>query len=59
MEDGTESVKKRALAQFGKSFIYNKNKRGPKTDPWGTPQRMGLWSEVTFPMDVNCFLSFK
>ena len=21
-----------------RSFIYNKNSRGPKTDPWGTPQ---------------------
>ena len=21
-----------------RSFIYNKNRRGPRTDPWGTPQ---------------------
>ena len=21
----------------GRSFIYNKNRIGPKTDPWGTP----------------------
>merc|ERR1712074_404935 len=21
----------------GKSFIYNRNKRGPRIDPWGTP----------------------
>ena len=24
--------------QFGKSFTYIKNKRGPRFDPWGTPQ---------------------
>jgi hypothetical protein len=22
---------------LGKSFIYNKNSKGPKIDPWGTP----------------------
>ena len=21
-----------------RSFIYNKNRRGPRIDPWGTPQ---------------------
>ena len=21
-----------------RSFIYNRNRRGPRTDPWGTPQ---------------------
>jgi hypothetical protein len=21
----------------GESFVHNKNKRGPRTDPWGTP----------------------
>ena len=27
--------------QFGRSFIYNKNNKGPKTLPWGTPHVMG------------------
>ena len=22
---------------LGKSFMYMRNNRGPKTDPWGTP----------------------
>jgi hypothetical protein len=22
---------------FGKSLMYNKNNKGPKIDPWGTP----------------------
>ena len=24
--------------EFGISFMYNKNKRGPKIKPWGIPQ---------------------
>ena len=27
---------------FAKSLIYRINKRGPRTDPWGTPQFMDL-----------------
>jgi hypothetical protein len=30
--------------QFGRSLTYNKNKRGPRFDPWGIPQRI-------FPVD--------
>ena len=26
---------------FGRSFIYIKNRRGPSTEPWGTPDDMG------------------
>ena len=29
----------------GRSFVNNKNKRGPKTVPWGTPDRTGTHSE--------------
>ena len=30
---------------FGKLFIYIKNKRGPNTDPWGTPEFLFLQSQ--------------
>ena len=32
---------------FGRSFIYRRNKRGPRTDPWGTPHVMFRISEET------------
>ena len=45
------------LEAFGKSLIYNKNNRGPKTDPWGTPQVIGN-EEEEWPLTVTyCFLS--
>ena len=34
--------------------MYSKNKRGPRTDPWGTPQVMSLISEVLLLQNVNC-----
>ena len=27
------------LTTSGISFIYNKNNKGPKTKPWGTPDK--------------------
>ena len=39
-----------SLEQFTRSFIYKMNKRGPRTEPWGTPQfinlRLDLWSFI-------------
>ena len=32
--------------EFGKSFIYIKNKSGPKIEPCGTPVEMGRVSEI-------------
>ena len=32
---------------YAKSFMYIKNKSGPKTDPWGTPQVIEAMSEDT------------
>ena len=34
---------------FGRSFIYIKNKRGPKTDPCGTPQ-LTVFYDVSEPL---------
>ena len=28
------------------SLIYSRNKKGPKTDPWGTPEFVVLEEEV-------------
>ena len=33
--------------------MYNRNSRGPRIEPWGTPQRMRLVSEFTLLMTVN------
>ena len=30
----------------GRSFIKNRNRIGPKTDPWGTPGNTGTGSEA-------------
>lgn len=40
----TSSANKKALQNLdliisGRSFTYRINKRGPRTDPWGTPQQ--------------------
>ena len=31
---------------LGKSFIYNKNKSGPRTEPCGTPHERDLTSDL-------------
>ena len=38
------------LDDFGRSFIYNKNSRGPRVEPWGTPQVIGLREDSTSPV---------
>ena len=44
---------------LGKSFIYNKNKSGPMTDPCGTPHVMLKISEQWPSTQTNCFLFGK
>ena len=42
--------------QFGSSLMYKRNNRGPRNDPWGTPQRMKLVSEFTLLITVTWVL---
>ena len=39
--------------QFGRSLMYNRNRRGQRIEPWGTPQRMRLVSDFTLLITVN------
>ena len=39
--------------------IYRVKKRGPKTDPWGTPMLQGVGGEVELPRDTNCERSVR
>ena len=39
----------------GKSFMKIKNRIGPKTDPWGIPDKIGTGSEV-WPSKTTCWL---
>jgi len=41
------------------SLTYIKNKRGPSTDPYGTPHLISFTSELLLPIAVNCFLFLK
>ena len=55
------------LRESGRSFIYERNRQGPNTDPWGTPDITGTsgdclpstttdwlsWRNVFYPRD--CF----
>ena len=43
----------------GKSFIYIKDKRGPNTDPWGTPVFIFLQSEFWPFKTTLCFKSLR
>ncbi len=45
----TSSAKKKAESprMVGRSFIYNRKRNGPMTEPWGTPLRQGVSSERT------------
>ena len=38
----------------GKSFIYSKNNRGPKMDPWGTPKEISKSGLDLSLIDTNC-----
>ena len=41
---------------FDKSLIYSKNNRGPRMDPWGTPQVIERESELWPFIHTNCSL---
>ena len=42
--------------EFGRSFIYKRNKRGPKILPCGTPQLIFCFLEFTPSIETNCCL---
>ena len=42
-----------------KSFIYIKNNNGPKIDPLGTPEVIGMVSEMLPFTKILCFLFIK
>ena len=42
-----------------KSFMYIRNRRGPKTDPWGTPCSVRVRSDFSPSIDTNCCLSVR
>ena len=44
---------------FARSFMYGKNKRGPRTEPCGTPQLISKVSEVLPQTETYCFLSVR
>ena len=39
--------------------MYIKNRRGPRIDPWGTPNLMKTEEEKVWPSAVNCDLELK
>ena len=48
--------KVRNFEASGKSFIYNNNNKGPRTDPWGTPLVADRKSESWPLIPTNCSL---
>lgn len=58
----TQSSAKRRMLDVrlaGKSLIYIRNRRGPRTVPWGTPERTGLLEEEWLLAYTNCCLLVK
>ena len=47
------------VEEYWISFIYIRNKRGPRTEPCGTPQSMDCCSEITPLISVVCFRLLK
>jgi hypothetical protein len=41
------------------SLIYNKNNKGPSTDPWGTPALTRPESDSSLFTNTNCLLPHK
>jgi len=39
---------------FCNGEIYVEKKRGPRTEPWGTPQRQGVRREYDVPTEIYC-----
>ena len=47
------------LFEFPMSFIYIRNKIGPKMDPWGMPHLIYNRSDWVSYISKYCFLFFK
>ena len=52
-------MKSNRFETFGKSFIYNRNSNGTRTDPCGTPHDISLVFEFILLKDTNCDLLLK
>ena len=47
-------VLKTGIVVLNMSFLNKMNKRGPRIEPWGTPDLTGRASEVTPPITTCC-----
>ena len=47
------------LLQLLKSLIYKRNRRGPSTDPCGTPWVTTMSSDLVLPIETCCLLIMK
>jgi hypothetical protein len=60
---GVTFVSANSLAKLPKlsamSLIYNKNNKGPSTDPWGTPALTRPESDSSLLTNTNCLLPLK
>ena len=45
--------------ESGKSFIYARNKQGPRTEPWGTPDMTGTVGDCLPSTTTDCDLFWK
>ena len=45
------------MAQMG--VVYVVNRRGPRTEPWGTPASRAEGAEECLPIFMNCFLLLR
>ena len=54
-ESSANKWKSHNVEQFSKSFMYVRKSRGPRTEPWGTPQRIDWKSELVSAIETNCF----
>ena len=44
----------KTLEIFGRSLIKNRNNKGPRTDPCGTPLVIGSGGKIQFWMRTDC-----
>lgn len=47
------------LTDDGKSFMKTKNRRGPRTDPWGTPLTTGIGLDTSPSSTTYCTLLLR
>ena len=47
------------LRESGRSFIYERNRQGPNTDPWGTPDITGTSGDCLPSTTTDWFLSWR